>query len=149
MILDAIVEIPMGSFYKYELNKDNQLVLDRPLTKMIPSNYGHIPKTLSQDEDPLDIFIISKFPILPKTKVKVKVLYGYKCTDNEIEDNKLIGILQNEEMDGTSIGEQAERIENYLNTYKPGFKIIEKVDEFDAIQIANICHYIFHEGNYV
>ncbi len=54
--VDAIVEIPYGSMYKYEVDKETgQLTIDRPLLSPLPYNYGYIPNTLHGDGDPLDV----------------------------------------------------------------------------------------------
>ena len=54
----ALVEIPMGSKCKYELDKDTGLIkLDRVLytSTHYPQNYGFIPRTYAEDGDPLDV----------------------------------------------------------------------------------------------
>lgn len=134
MKIESIVEIPYGSFYKYEVDKKtNELVLDRVLDKYLPTNYGFVPFTLSEDGDALDIFIISNYFITPKTKVKVQIVSGYKCIDNGVEDNKLIGLLVGDKIDGHSFDAFTQCIEQYLDSYKQGFRRIEKVDEHDAL----------------
>lgn len=131
MIIEAIVEIPEGSPYKYEVDKNtNELVLDRVLPFNCPYNYGYIPHTLCGDGDPLDIFIISRFPIPSKTRVKIKLLKVYRCNDNGEQDDKLVGVLVGEE-DMIYPGETdlelfLSGIEDYLTSYKEGFKLISR-----------------------
>lgn len=126
--MEAIVEISAGSSYKYEM-KDNQLVLDRVLNQHVPFNYGFFPDTLCGDGDPLDVFIISKYPIPSGTKVKVSIIGGFKCVDNHQQDDKLIGVLEGEEYYFTNRQEACiSEIRHYLQSYKEGFHIDENMD---------------------
>lgn len=129
MKLQTIVEIPKNSQYKYE-EKDGKLVLDRVLNQKIPENYGYIPGTLAKDGDPLDVFIASNSPLQPLSEVTVQIIAAFKCIDSGVSDDKLIGILDE---DNTSI--QIESIKHYLETYKKDFKIVEFVGESEAIEI--------------
>jgi inorganic pyrophosphatase len=123
--VNAIVEMPKGSSYKYEVNKeDGGLKLDRPLNQSIPFNYGFIPETLCQDGDPLDVFVLSHHPIPPLTKVEVNILGVLKCTDNGIEDDKLVASLVGEEGTEVSLVNSIPYILTYLNTYKSGFEVL-------------------------
>src|SRR5438067_3110670 len=58
---NSIIEIPFGSSVKYELDKASGLIkLDRVLYSAVyyPANYGFIPQTLAEDEDPLDVLVL-------------------------------------------------------------------------------------------
>ena len=71
--IDMIVEIPYNSKIKYEFdNKLQKMRVDRILnTSMLyPGNYGYIPKTLSGDGDPLDVLLITEYPILPGSIIR-------------------------------------------------------------------------------
>lgn len=127
-ILEAIIEIPKDSHYKYEVDKNTgELMLDRVVNLKIPYNYGFIPNTLCEDGDPLDVFVVSTRAIPPKTRVKVKVFGILLCRDNGDFDHKLIGFLDGEEPAMfRSLVEKSTRvrIENYLTNYKSGFEIL-------------------------
>ena len=59
--VNAIIEIPKGSKAKYEIDKESNLIkLDRVLfsSVMYPANYGFIPQTYCDDNDPLDILVL-------------------------------------------------------------------------------------------
>jgi inorganic pyrophosphatase len=61
----AIIEIPMGSSVNYELDKEIGLLrLDRILYSAVyyPANYGFIPQTLAEDDDPLDVLVLCQEP---------------------------------------------------------------------------------------
>ena len=58
---ETYIEIPKGCKAKYELDKDTGLLkLDRVLytSTVYPANYGFIPRTLAEDDDPLDVLIL-------------------------------------------------------------------------------------------
>ena len=62
---NALVEIPMGSSVKYELDKKTGLLrLDRVLYSAVyyPANYGFIPQTYAEDDDPLDVLVLCQEP---------------------------------------------------------------------------------------
>ena len=62
----ATIEISKGSKKKYELDKETGLIiLDRVLftSTHYPLNYGFIPLTISEDNDPLDVFVLCSQPI--------------------------------------------------------------------------------------
>lgn len=120
MSVNAIVEIPKGCNYKYEIH-EGELVVDRVLNQNVPYSYGYIPDTLCEDGDPLDIFIISRHPIHPTTKVAVYLMGVFECTDGGKQDDKLVGILV-----GESSGDLrtcVDTIQNYLQSYKEGFVV--------------------------
>lgn len=128
MVLKAIIEMPAWTQYKYELNKDYQLVLDRVINQKVPVNYGYVPHTLEPDGDPLDIFVISSQPIIAGSLVKVTPECVFICEDQGLSDNKVVGFLDGETVVGpiarVSIYAQ---IEEYLKTYKEGFVIKDLV----------------------
>ena len=69
----AVIEISMGSKNKYELDKETgMLLLDRILftATHYPANYGFIPRTYSDDGDPLDVLVLCSEPIAPMSLVK-------------------------------------------------------------------------------
>jgi inorganic pyrophosphatase len=94
-VLQAIVEIPMGSSNKYELDKETGLLkLDRVLYSAVyyPANYGFIPRTLADDGDPLDILVLGAEPVYPLTLVKARVIGLMVMKDQDELDHKLIGV---------------------------------------------------------
>lgn len=130
--IQAFIEIETNCKYKYEL-KNNILVLDRPLNQSIPTNYGFIPNTLCDDNDPLDVFVITKWPIKSNTSVKIDILGMFECIDNGSNDPKIVAQLIGE----TSINKwslEINKIEHYLNTYKEGFKVFKYLPKEDALK---------------
>jgi protein translocase SecG subunit len=69
----AVIEISKGSKKKYELDKESgMLILDRILytSTHYPANYGFIPRTYSDDGDPLDVLVICQESLDPLTIVR-------------------------------------------------------------------------------
>lgn len=94
-VVNTIIEIPKDSKLKYELDKNTGLLkLDRFLYSSVhySGDYGFIPQTLCDDDDPLDVFIISHRPTYPMTLCEVKVLGVMKMVDDGEEDDKIIGV---------------------------------------------------------
>lgn len=138
-MVKAFIEMSMHSRYKYELDKEsNTLLLDRPLNQSIPANYGFIENTLAPDNDPLDIFVITKFPLVPGSICKVNIMGIMKCTDNGTQDYKIIATLEGENMIA-HWSKELDAIVNYLKTYKEGFEYIIYSNESDAMQEIIDC----------
>ena len=95
-IENALIEIPLGSKNKYEIDeKTGRIVLDRVLYSAMsyPAEYGIIEETLAPDGDPLDILVIASEPTFPGCTVPARVL-GYLSTkDQGKEDYKLISVV--------------------------------------------------------
>jgi len=94
-VVNCIVEIPMGSSNKYELDKETGLLkLDRVLYSAVyyPANYGFIPQTLADDGDPLDILVLGAEPVYPLTLVTARVIGLMVMKDQDELDHKLIAV---------------------------------------------------------
>ena len=91
----AVIEIEKGSKKKYELDKETGLIiLDRILytSTHYPANYGFIPKTWANDEDPLDVLVLCSEPINPLVMVRAYPIGVISMTDGEFADDKIIAI---------------------------------------------------------
>ncbi len=95
----GIIEIPKNVRAKYELDKESgMLILDRVLFSSInyPANYGFIPKTYCDDDDPLDILVISQIDIVPMCLVEANVLGVMRMIDGDEMDDKIIAVAAND-----------------------------------------------------
>ena len=95
-IVDALIEIPLGSKNKYELDaKTGRIKLDRVLyaSMMYPAEYGIVENTLAPDGDALDILVICSDPTFPGCIVPARVLGYLEMTDNGKTDYKLISVV--------------------------------------------------------
>ncbi|MDO8167949.1 inorganic diphosphatase [Candidatus Phytoplasma melaleucae] len=91
----AFIEIPGGSKKKYEMDKETgYLFLDRYLKTSFryPVNYGFIPLTLCDDNDPLDIFVLSQEALDPMVLVECYPIGIIKMIDNNELDDKIIAV---------------------------------------------------------
>lgn len=89
--IEVFIEIPKGSSGKYEY-KNKRLYLDRFLygTDVYPGNYGYIENTKDEDNDNLDVLVLSSEPILSCSYLEVKVIGALDMIDNGEKDRKII-----------------------------------------------------------
>lgn len=95
-IVDALIEIPLGSKNKYELDKaTGRIRLDRVLyaAMIYPAEYGIIEDTLAPDGDALDILVICNDPTFPGCTVPARVLGYLDMVDGGKLDYKLIAVV--------------------------------------------------------
>lgn len=92
----AVVEIPRGSNLKFELDKPTGLLkLDRMLSSAVyyPANYGFIPQTLAEDDDPLDVLVYCTEAIPPLTICEARAVGMMTMIDQGAPDHKIISVL--------------------------------------------------------
>lgn len=95
-VVDALIEIPLGSKNKYEVNKETgKIHLDRVLyaSMTYPTEYGIIENTLAPDGDPLDILVICSAPTFPGCIVPARILGYLEMKDNGKTDYKVISVV--------------------------------------------------------
>ncbi len=93
--VNALIEIPKGSRAKYEVDKTTGLLkLDRVIYSSFhyPANYGFIPQTLGQDNDPLDILVLCSQPIQSLCLIDANVIGNMQMIDNGELDDKIIAV---------------------------------------------------------
>lgn len=91
----AVIEIPMGSSVKYELDKTTGLLkLDRILYSAVfyPANYGFIPQTYAEDDDPLDVLVLCQEPVVPLTLVRARAIGLMTMVDSGKKDHKILAV---------------------------------------------------------
>jgi len=91
----TVIEIPMGSNVKYELDKKTGLLkLDRVLYSAVhyPANYGFIPQTLAEDDDPLDVLVLCQDPVDPLTLVNARPIGLMTMIDSGKRDHKVLAV---------------------------------------------------------
>ena len=157
-VVNAFIEIPLGSRNKYELDeKTGRIRLDRVLYSAMsyPAEYGHIENTLAPDGDPLDILVIAREKTFPGCIVPARVLgYLYTC-DNGKEDYKLISVADcdpryDHVQKLEDLGEYIlKEISNFFENYKVLQDVEVVVGEYhgmdDAIRVIQECtqQYLF------
>src|SRR3974377_2112713 len=91
----VVIEIPFGSSVKYELDKQSGLIkLDRVLYSAVyyPANYGFIPQTLAEDDDPLDVLVFCQEAVVPLTLIQARAIGLMTMLDSGKRDHKIIAV---------------------------------------------------------
>jgi inorganic pyrophosphatase len=91
----VVIEVPMGSKNKYELDKETGLLrLDRVLYGAVyyPANYGFIPRTYCDDGDPLDALVLGQEPVHPLTIVEARPIGVMRMRDEKGLDDKILAV---------------------------------------------------------
>src|SRR5207342_1686791 len=92
---DSVIEIPYGASVKYELDKTSGLIrLDRVLYSAVyyPANYGFIPQTLAEDDDPLDVLVLCQETVVPLTLIQARTIGLMTMIDNHKRDHKILAV---------------------------------------------------------
>ena len=157
-VVDALIEIPLGSKNKYELDKaTGRIKLDRVLyaAMIYPAEYGIIENTLAPDGDPLDILVICSDPTFPGCVVPARVLGYLSMIDNGKLDYKLISVVDCDPRydDVTELEHLSpfvlKEISNFFANYKVLQDIKVEVGEYhskeDAIKVIEACRIAWAE----
>ena len=151
-VVDALIESPLGSKNKYELDKaTGRIRLDRVLyaAMIYPAEYGIIENTLAPDGDPLDILVICSDPTFPGCIVPARVLGYLDMEDAGKLDYKLISVVDCDPRydDVKELNDLSpfvlKEIENFFSNYKVLQGITVKVGRYhgkeEAMQIVEQC----------
>src|SRR5438105_2251768 len=130
----AVIEIPMGSSVKYELDKETGLLrLDRILYSAVyyPANYGFIPQTLAEDDDPLDVLVLCQEAVAPLTLVSARAIGLMTMIDSGKKDHKILAVaVDDPEYDGFQ--EAKELPSHRLNMLRRFFQDYKKLQGKDV-----------------
>ena len=125
---NVVIEIPMnGAPIKYEVDKDSGAIfVDRFMSTAMhyPCNYGYIPQTLSDDGDPVDVLVITPFPLMPGVVVRCRTLGMLRMSDEAGFDAKLIAVP----------------IDKLSTLYSK----VQSVHDLPALTLAQISHFFEH-----
>jgi inorganic pyrophosphatase len=150
--INVIVEINKGSNNKYEIDKKTGLIaLDRAshTAQDFPFDYGFVPQTLWHDNDPLDVVILTTFPLLPGILVRVRPVAIMNMIDSGDEDDKIIAVpiddpRWDDVVDLEDINKHTlKEIEHFYSTYK---KLQNKVVEVKGFKGSKEAEKAFEEG---
>src|SRR3982750_1567884 len=123
----AVIEMPFGSRNKYELDKATGLMkLDRVLYSAVhyPGDYGFIPRTLHEDNDPLDVLVMVKEQTFSGCMIDVRPIGVLRMLDRGEPDDKILGVplhdpAHEEYFDIADIPRHTlKEIEYFFSTYK-------------------------------
>lgn len=128
--INVIIEIPArGEPVKYEVCKDSgALFVDRFLATAMryPCNYGYIPRTLSEDSDPVDVLVVTPCPLIWGAVISCRPIGMLKMTDEKGIDAKVLAVPTNKlsrEYDNVNHAQdlpkgQLEMIAHFFEHYK-------------------------------
>lgn len=126
--VNCLIEVPLGSEpVKYELDKPSgALFVDRILHTAMryPCNYGFVPHTLAEDDDPVDIMIANRTPIMPGAVCRVRPIGVLNMVDEEGVDDKILAVP--------------------VDKLHPFFSGISSYEELPQITLDQISHFFEH-----
>src|SRR5438128_3709749 len=148
----AVIEIPMGSSVKYELDKESGLIkLDRILYSAVyyPANYGFIPQTLAEDDDPIDVLVLCQEPVTPLTIIHARTIGLMTMLDAGKKDHKIIAVAT-EDPEFNSYREATEMPPHRMTMLRRFFQDYKQLEgkavEVDEIQPAAAAYPIIEDA---
>ncbi len=94
--INVVIEIPARADpVKYELDKETgAMFVDRFMNTAMhyPCNYGYVPHTLSRDGDPVDVMVVTTYPLIPGSVIKCRPVGVLKMTDESGDDAKILAV---------------------------------------------------------
>lgn len=135
---NVIIEIPMNSDpIKYEVDKESGAIfVDRFMGTAMhyPCNYGYVPKTISDDGDPVDVLVITPFPLIPGVVVSCRPLGVLLMEDEAGGDAKVLAVPE----------------DKILSIYTHW----QKIEDMNPLRLNQIKHFFEHykdleEGKWV
>lgn len=145
----VIIEISANSHpIKYELDKKNNILfVDRfiPTAMFYPYNYGYINNTLSLDGDPLDVMVITPYPLYPMSVIRSRPIGLLKMLDESGEDAKILAVPHNSIFKGYShiknIADLSKIIISQISHFFEQYKSLEenkwvKIKSWEGIEEA-------------
>lgn len=150
--MNVIIEINKGSKNKYEVDKETGMIaLDRVAhtAQDFPFDYGFIPQTLWDDNDPIDVVVLTTYPLLPGILVRVRPVAIMDMIDSGDSDAKIIAVPVDDPRWNTvkDLGDinphTIKEIEHFYSTYK---KLQNKVVDVKGFMSKADAIAAFHKG---
>ncbi|OGI21923.1 MAG: inorganic diphosphatase [Candidatus Moranbacteria bacterium RIFCSPHIGHO2_01_FULL_55_24] len=94
-VINVIIECPKGTKNKYEIDKETGLIkLDRAMktSQDYPFDYGFVPQSLWEDNDPLDVVLLTTYPLAPGILVEARPVGIMNMIDGGEGDDKIIAV---------------------------------------------------------
>lgn len=129
-VIDVVVEIPRGSRNKYEYDHELRIIrLDRRLfsATVYPADYGFIPDTLGEDEDPLDALVLVEDPTFPGCWVRARPVGVFWMRDEKGPDAKII-CVPNRDPNWDEIQELDQLTPHLLNEIRHFFDVYKDLE---------------------
>ncbi|NKB47501.1 MAG: inorganic diphosphatase [Legionellales bacterium] len=94
--INVVIEIPAHSGpVKYEVDKaSGSLMVDRFMATAMyyPANYGFIPNTLAEDNDPVDVLVLTPVPLINNSVIRCRPVGMLQMTDESGPDSKILAV---------------------------------------------------------
>lgn len=145
----VVIEIPANaSPIKYEIDKDmGAVMVDRFMaTPMFyPANYGFIPNTLADDGDPLDVLVVTPYPVMPGSIIRCRPVGVLNMEDEAGGDAKLVAVphdkLSKEYKEIQDVEDLPELLRKQIQHFFENYKDLEegkwvKVQNWDNAEAA-------------
>jgi inorganic pyrophosphatase len=129
-VFPVVIEVPQGNKNKYELDKKTGLLrVDRVLYSAVhyPANYGFVPRTYAEDDDPLDVLVLGQDPVVPLAIVEARAIGGFRMRDEHGEDVKIIAVHVNDPAvaDYRDIAELPRHVVAEMMRFFEDYKVLE------------------------
>jgi inorganic pyrophosphatase len=148
----VVIEINKGSKNKYELDKETGMImLDRVMktSQDYPFDYGFIPQTHWHDGDPLDVLVLTTYPLFPGVLLSVRPVGVMDMVDGGESDAKIIAVPVKDMrfdniQDLSDVNEHTiKEIKHFFETYKT---IENKEVTIDSIRDKKAAVEVIEEG---
>lgn len=143
--INVLVEIQKGSKNKYELDKETGLIkLDRVMktSQDYPFDYGFVPNTMWHDGDPLDVVLMTTYPLLPGILLEARPVAIMHMTDSGDSDAKILAVPETDpRFDhiqdlGDIPAHFIKEYRHFFETYKTIQNKIVTIDGVDGKEVA-------------
>jgi len=125
---NVVIEIPMNADpIKYEVDKESGAIfVDRFMGTAMhyPTNYGYVPQTISGDGDPVDVLVITPFPLIPGVVVPCRAIGILKMEDEGGVDGKVLAVPTDKIL--------------------PIYKHWQKPEDMNELRLKQIAHFFEH-----
>ena len=136
--INVIIEIPANSDpVKYEVDKKTgAMFVDRFMSTAMhyPCNYGYVPHTLSADGDPVDVLVVTPYPLISGSVIHCRPVGVLKMTDESGDDAKVLAVP--------------------VNKLCLSYKDVKGIEDMPQLLLDQIAHFFEHykdldEGKWV
>jgi inorganic pyrophosphatase len=125
---NVIIEIPMNADpVKYEVDKETGAIfVDRFMGTAMhyPTNYGYVPQTIAGDGDPVDVLVITPFPLIPGVVVKCRPIGILLMEDEGGQDGKVLAVP--------------------IDKILPIYTHWQKPEDLNKLRLSQISHFFEH-----
>lgn len=148
----AVIEIEKGSKTKYELDKETgMLMIDRILSTstQYPAAYGFIPKTLSEDGDPLDVVVLCSERIRPMSLVTCYPVAVIRMIDGGEHDEKIVAVVKSDKIfnEFTRLEQLPHHVINEMVHFFTVYKDLEgKKTSIEKVEDENMARQVIVES---